>query len=200
VSSPFSITIHRGTRVIGGSCVELACGKTGRRRTSLIGKKAAMNEEFKVFMRQHMEDIYQENLRIAAAQDAGVGGVGIFWIHEGFLLRRSTPYTKGEDYGDFVNIHSDHRTIWGIEQWLHPKLMEYEYDQVPRGRVVFSKRDGKFHIYGSEPFVKNEAEKMMVLEGFSIAASEAVFRFDEHYSMAAGDLPDDSCDDFGRSI
>ncbi len=28
MSSPFSITIHRGTHVIGGSCVELACGES----------------------------------------------------------------------------------------------------------------------------------------------------------------------------
>jgi hypothetical protein len=148
----------------------------------------------------NIENIKQQQEGIKAARLAGIGEVGIFWIYDGMLIPESIPYTEGEDYGEFVNGKTNHYDFWRSVQRIVPKLRDFEYEQIPRGRVIFSRRDGKFHIYGSEQFVKNEAEKKMVLEAFSIAASEAVFRFDEHYSMAADDLPDDSCDDSGRSI
>lgn len=147
-----------------------------------------------------IEHIKQRQERIKAARLAGTGEVGIFWIFDGMLIPESIPHTEGEEYGEFVNGKTSHYDFWRSVQRLVPKLRDYEYEQIPRGRVIYSRRDGKFHIYGSEQFVKNEAEKQMVLKAFSIAASEAVFRFDEHYSMAAEELSEDSCDDFGGSI
>jgi hypothetical protein len=160
------------------------------------GKKATLNDDTKEFIRQYLEEGYQKNVRIAAAQDAGIGEVGIFWIHEGFLIQSSIPYTEGKDYADFVNGSTDHCTSWYSAQRLRPKLRDYEYDQIPRGRVVFSRRDGKFHIYGSEEFVRNEEEKSMVLKAFSISADNAVFKSDEHYAIIECDLPEGFCDDF----
>jgi hypothetical protein len=123
------------------------------------------------------------------------GDVGIFWFLDGNLIRDGISWTKGEEYGEFINGTKDHYECWESLRRKQSRVRRLEYDEVPRGRVVYSKGDKKFYIYGSEQFVKNKEEKKMVLKAFSIAASEAVFRFDENYSMEANNTSEDSCDE-----
>ena len=128
---------------------------------------------------------------------SGDGEVGIFWIYRGELIQESLPHVEGEVYGEFINGKSGHYEFWKSVQKRVPALRNYEYDEVPRGRVIFSKRDGKFHIYGSEQFVKNEEERNMVLKAFNIPEAEAVFRFDEHYQICEADELEHFENDFG---
>src|SRR5690606_16422031 len=95
--------------------------------------------------------------------EAGVSQVGIFWFLEGRIpqtgdeiIRESVPYTHGEDYGDFVNGWSAHVEFWAVVQRIF--TTDLEYDEVPRGRVVYSKRDGTFLVYGSKAFVADERQ------------------------------------------
>lgn len=117
-----------------------------------------------------------------------IGEVGIFWLFKNELLKDSVPYTQGEEYGDFVNGKSDHCSYWMTIQRSNPAAAMYEYDQVPRGRVVYSKKDDKFIIYGSERFVRNDVQRGMVVTSFKLPLEKTVFRADEHYSSIAGML------------
>jgi len=120
----------------------------------------------------------------------GVGEVGIFWFYRGSIQPVSIPHTLGEAYGEFVNGHWDHVTYWPhVKRRLrvkHPEIMNYEYEQVPRGRVIYRESDGRFLIYGSRDFVTDEARKQQVLQAFRIPSEQAVFRADEHYGRVPG--------------
>lgn len=123
---------------------------------------------------------------------AGGGQVGIFWflerripyIGEG-IIRESVPYTHGEEYGDFVNGWSAHVDFWPLVQRI--LTTNLEYDQVPRGRVVYSKRDGAFLVYGSKAFVANERQWGRILELFHLPEEKTLIRSDEHYELVKGD-------------
>lgn len=116
------------------------------------------------------------------------GKVGIFWIFKGELIHNSVPVTDGEEYGDFVNGLCGHCTYWPHVQRTRPETRHHEYEQVPRGRVVYRKHDDIFLVYGSERFVRNEAQKQLVLSAFGLAAAKTVFRADEHYGPVPGML------------
>ena len=116
---------------------------------------------------------------------SGVGEVGIFWFFRGEIFQASVPHTHGENYGDFVNGIADHCTFWRSIQRLLPAAERYSYDQVPRGRVVYRKRDDVYLVYGSAHFVRNEGQRHAVLEAFHLLDAKAIFREDEHY----GDVP-----------
>jgi len=120
----------------------------------------------------------------------GVGEVGIFWFYRGDIQPVSIPHTLGEAYGEFVNGHWDHVTYWPQAQRRlrakYSEIMKYDYEQVPRGRVIYRTSDGKFLIYGSQEFVMNEARKKQVLQAFHIPSGQAVFRADEHYGRVPG--------------
>ena len=81
---------------------------------------------------------------------------------------------EGEDSGDYVNGPAGHYTFWRNVQKVFPELRAYEYDQVPRGRVVYSKAEQRFFIYGSKQFVRSATQKNSVLGRFNIPESQAV--------------------------
>jgi len=116
--------------------------------------------------------------------------VGIFWFFKGEIIQYSTPYTEGDDYGDFVNGKSGHYKYWPTVQRLMPKTAMYEYDQVPRGRVVYSKRNESFYVYSSEKFIKNPKQKAIVQLKFKLPPDKTIFKTDEHYSDIPGMLED----------
>lgn len=142
-------------------------------------------------MDKRIEQIRERTEAIRRARAAGIGEVGIFWFLKGDIISDPIPHTLGEDYGDFVNGRSDHCTFWRSIQRLSSEAAKYEYDQVPRGRVVYSKRDETFLVYGSEQFVRNERQKGMVLSEFNLPPEKTIFRADAHYARIPGMLEED---------
>lgn len=137
-----------------------------------------------------IDHIKKRQEAIKRDRDAGIGEVGIFWFFKGEILQDSIPFTHGEEYGDFVNGKSDHCSFWRNIQRIDPAAAMYEYDQVPRGRVVYSKRDDKFIVYGSEQFVRNDIQRHIVVASFNLPLEKTVFRADEHYSNIPGMIED----------
>lgn len=129
---------------------------------------------------------------IKREMSVAIGEVGIFWFFKGEILPSSVPYTLGEEYGDFINGKADHCTHWNVIRRSVPGAAQYEYDQVPRGRVVYSKKDARFFVYGSDDFVKDERRKAVVLSAFKLPPNRTTFKADEHYGRIPGMLDDDS--------
>lgn len=141
-----------------------------------------------------IDHVRQRQAAIKRERAAGVGEVGIFWFFQGDILPDSIPYTVGEEYGDFVNGRSDHCNYWRSIKKLLPAVGAYEYDEVPRGRVIYSKRDEMFHLYGSRAFLNNPRQRRVVLETFAIPEGRAAFRSDEHYELDLSIVDDNLLD------
>ncbi len=116
------------------------------------------------------------------------GKVGIFWFFKGELIHDAVSVSQGDAYGDFVNGLTDHCTYWFHVQQAHPETRCYEYEQVPRGRVVFRMTDAMFLVYGSERFIRDECKKQAVCTAFDLPADSSIFRADEHYGRVPGML------------
>ncbi len=139
-------------------------------------------------MKKQVEQAEMCTDAIERARSACVGEVGIFWFFKGNVISDSVSHSLGEEYGNFVNGRSDHCTFWPSIQRLSPEAAKYEYDQVPRGRVVYNRKDDRFFVYGSEKFVRNERQKGMVLSKFNLPPDKTFFRADEHYASIPGML------------
>lgn len=111
--------------------------------------------------------------------------VGIFW----FVMRGGrpelasckTPWQEAEDYGDFKTEPMAHYEFWPT---LQRKLKVIgEYEDWPRGRVVYNVKDDRFTVYidrqlAGVPF------KAHLLAHFALPADKTTFAFDAHYSGA----------------
>ncbi len=104
------------------------------------------------------------------------------------MLSDSVPVSEGEPYGDFVNGLSDHVTYWPTIQRQRPGLRHYEYEQVPRGRVIYSTREDQFVVLGSKAFIASSKEKDAVIKQFNLQGQTVRFRSDSHYAPVPGML------------
>ena len=110
-----------------------------------------------------------------------IGEVGIWWLYKGALIRSSVPITKGEEYGDFLNGHTDHYNFWDQVLRTNPDLLGYDYVDIPRGRVVYNKKTNTFIIYTSAMLVKNRNLRSLVLKNFNLDSNNTKFKQEDHY-------------------
>lgn len=111
--------------------------------------------------------------------------VGIFWFvmcaGQPELLICSTRWPEAEDYGDFKTEPMAHYEFWPL---LKRKLnLIGEYEDWPRGRVVYDMRQDRFIVYidrqlAGQPF------KARLLARFLLPPEKTSFAFDAHYSGA----------------
>src|ERR1039458_8987371 len=72
--------------------------------------------------------------------------VGIFWIVNGKSLIESTPLSEAEPYGVFLTHPRGHAEVWEAFQRAGAVPREVEYEESPRGRVMFNTRTKRFTL------------------------------------------------------
>ncbi len=63
--------------------------------------------------------------------------VGIFWLLRDKLLFDTTPLNEAEPYGDHLTHPGSHIDVWEQFQRLGQAPRESEYEEYPRGRVMY---------------------------------------------------------------
>lgn len=83
--------------------------------------------------------------------------IGIFWMVGDRLIAAGCPLEEGEQAGDWIDYRGGHADYW--ERWqeagrawlarhdLPLEILSSEYDEHPRGRIVFDRRAGHFLLY-----------------------------------------------------
>lgn len=122
------------------------------------------------------------------------GRVGIFWGLIGIegdlaLLSQSSNLAEAEVYGDCLTFATSHFEAW--EAWKsnvgsipEPRFAELivasEYENHPRGRVVFSVSDDKFWLYADRR-LSTKAFTSQIAKAFDIEDGMFTVRLDSHY-------------------
>jgi hypothetical protein len=120
--------------------------------------------------------------------------VGIFWCIETsgtgpMLLVDSVPVEQAETYGDFQD-HGGHYKFWtAMARLSAPELRKRnlpdvakwsEYEEWPRGRVVYHVPSCRFILYADRKLRTTTMVKRIV-ERFALPADRVDMRKDEHY-------------------
>ncbi len=147
-----------------------------------------------------IEGIAQKIERHKKLVAGGCPAVGIFW----FLKKKSgrlemyapgtpgIPYKLGEDDGEFINYPVSHYHEWrdmkvmfkkNVKNRIYPEpfdaYIDKEYDDAPRGRIVYSKLNKKFYVHVTKSLMKPRI-KTLICKEFRLPAN-TVFMNDEHY-------------------
>jgi hypothetical protein len=83
--------------------------------------------------------------------------VGIFWLFNGKLIIDSTSVSQGETYGDHVGHAASHIDYWAELQRNRLVPPEVEYEENPRGRVGYDKREERFWLRADSCILKKKA-------------------------------------------
>ena len=124
------------------------------------------------------------------------GCVGIFWgILDAeknlVLLADKTPIEHAEAYGENVTHPIGHYEFWDglrrlgaralVEHGLPEKISWSEYEDFPRGRVIYSLNSKHFVIFADKRLQKRNFIEQLVA-AFEIPNEKYVVRSDPHYS------------------
>jgi hypothetical protein len=82
--------------------------------------------------------------------------LGIFWLADGKLLIDSAPLSECEQYGDHLNYPGSHINVW--EQWrqVGNAPAESEYEEFPRGRVIYDTKAKRFALLADRCILKQK--------------------------------------------
>ena len=121
----------------------------------------------------------------ASAKKESIPEVGIFWIDDsdGTMFAESVFLEDAEDSGDFKDFGSSHYVVWEKAVRANPKWKNSEYEQIPRGRVVYKKDPTKpeFIVYMAKKSVRFKSK---VIRRFKLPTGHVRFDFsDEHYQL-----------------
>ncbi len=124
--------------------------------------------------------------------EASEPSVGIFWmVGDGpagsRLLAEGCAVTAAEPYGDFLTFADGHYEVWG--RWrkaraesgaLQGLVCSYEYEDWPRGRIVFDLANRRFILYADRKLLQPET-LALIRKRFSIALEDSIVETDFHY-------------------
>ncbi len=116
--------------------------------------------------------------------------VGIFWRVGGVLVTDRSTLAEAESYGDCLTHAGGHYELW--EQWrrlsaprlaslgLAAHIASTEYDEWPRGRIVYEQPEPRFIIYADR---RVQAPEVIgaVTTAFGLDGAQAVVKSDLHY-------------------
>jgi hypothetical protein len=118
--------------------------------------------------------------------------VGPYWfvrddLGKLLLIAHLCALADAERYGAFLNSPHGHYDLW--ESWragcppngIAGIVRDTEYEEWPRGRVVFDAVRRKFLVYADPQIFRHDLQQC-VLKRFEIPSAMAVFQRDEHYA------------------
>jgi hypothetical protein len=106
--------------------------------------------------------------------------VGIFWVHNDKLVIDSTPLSEAEAYGDHLTHPRSHLEVWTLFRRMSIVPTDVEYEEPPRGRVVYNTKTRQFTLLADRCILK---DKSLVQELMSAMGLKKTTKMgtDEHY-------------------
>jgi hypothetical protein len=110
--------------------------------------------------------------------------VGIFWLYNGKVIIDSTTLSDAEPYGDALTHSISHIDYWTAlqERGDVPKYVEYE--EQPRGRVVYDKRKEHFFLWADWCIASRIDVVGEIIEALNLPPDKTSTGLDAHYRCA----------------
>jgi hypothetical protein len=113
--------------------------------------------------------------------------IGIFWIYREKLISKSIVVSQAQcssiGVADTCFSHID---VWERERIYLPKyptLIDTEYQEFPRGRVLFDGKYATFKIYAAYTIIKNKHSRQIIIDAFSLQPEKCIWKTDAHYRV-----------------
>jgi hypothetical protein len=82
--------------------------------------------------------------------------VGIFWVVSGNPLIDSTTLNEAEAYGDYLTHSRGHAEVWEAFQRAGGVPREVEYEEFPRGRVMYNRKTKRFTLLADKCILRDK--------------------------------------------
>jgi hypothetical protein len=120
-------------------------------------------------------------MKIYASSNSNM--LAVFWyINGNFYGAENTLKGDSVDsFGDFLQLDVDHFQIWPKYRRLAGLDRNVEYDEYPRGRIMFNSKIHKFVVIGTASLTMNPDLQDKILSYYGLP-NTTIFETDEHYN------------------
>jgi hypothetical protein len=110
--------------------------------------------------------------------------IGCFWVYKNKVIGRARTIGEGADCDGRIDSPDTHRNLWEEDRTFKKpsELADTEYQTVPRGRVVWFKKEKTAVVYMDRKLLDSSAVRKKVATFFGLAADEAEWKADLHYT------------------
>ncbi|MGD9637527.1 MAG: hypothetical protein AB7U85_00535 [Alphaproteobacteria bacterium] len=109
--------------------------------------------------------------------------VGIFWFKSLELICDKTLLDNAVSYGVFLIHDKGHVDFWEemeLKTGFSSVFHDFEYDEVPRGRVSYHVPEKRFYIYADRKLLKKSIMQKIINE-FGLLRQNYIIKTDSHY-------------------
>ncbi|MGD1081803.1 MAG: hypothetical protein ABR881_26085 [Candidatus Sulfotelmatobacter sp.] len=117
---------------------------------------------------------------MTAHNDKAQPQVGIFWVVKSKLILKGVTLDEAEPCGRFFNAIG-HDSYWGELQVAGAVPGDVEYDEPPRGRVVYDVIADRFHLYADRCILADKKLIEEIIAQLRLAKQRIKIAPDLHY-------------------
>jgi len=107
--------------------------------------------------------------------------VGIFWVVRGRVITLGYPVSEAVAYGDCDTYEPSHVDQWGVLQRTGTVPPECEYEEFPRGRVMFNRRTERFLLLADKCILRDKRALSKIMKELGLPATKTALGRDSHY-------------------
>jgi hypothetical protein len=104
---------------------------------------------------------------------------------KGKLLVDSTPLSAAEEYGDFKIYSGNHISVWEQFRQNGSAPAEMEYEEAPRGRVMYNTRTRRFTLLADRCILKDKRIVSKIVSEMNLPSKNTDRGTDSHYRCFA---------------
>ena len=109
--------------------------------------------------------------------------IGIFWIYNSQIYLKSIDKNEIKAINCFIDSDFSHYKTWDDISLQHKDFYLYEYEDIPRGRVVYSVEKQIVIIYANDNIVISDEARSLIIDRFKLKTKKVIFKYDEHYGI-----------------
>jgi hypothetical protein len=117
--------------------------------------------------------------------------IGVFWVYQHTVFGKRAPIEAGEEaVKGMVDSPYDHVDVWETDTDYRrnfPELVQAEYQQIPRGRVLYQTGKGVPVVY-LDTTLNTPPVRELIARFFEFPVEQASWQKDAHYTTRQNDL------------
>lgn len=106
--------------------------------------------------------------------------VGIVWLVEDKLILDVSPISEADPYGECLGHPRSHINHWEVLRCNGQVDPDSEYDEFPRGRVIYNVKQKKFHLLLDSCIQRNALIVSSITEAMHLP-EDTIIDSDHHY-------------------
>ena len=109
--------------------------------------------------------------------------IGVFWISKSQIDFKSIITDNVKAINGFKDSDFAHYQVWNEISSQNKDFYLYEYEDIPRGRVVYDVENSQYIVYANNDIINSDEAKALIINGFNLKIDSVLFKYDEHYKI-----------------